>query len=489
MADNNQQNNQQNTQEDVGRLRQVRRDKLSDLQSQGRDPFQIVKYDQTHHTKDIRDKFDELEFVELDKHNPENPDLLTYLGKALDGRDIGLMSEAGTPCVADPGALIVELAHQAGIQVVPLTGPNAMILALMASGFNGQSFCFHGYLPIKNPERVQKIKALGGEVEYYQCDITNGSMLKDVVTKIKNKYGTLDGLIHFAGLEHSKLLTDKTVEEYYKVFSVKATSAAAFIALNLVKEKGFYAFASSIAGKFGNLGQSDYASASDYLSKLALTLHRQGQRAVSIAMSAYSKIGMGVRPGVFEFLTKQGLKFVDPEVGMEIFLDEIVYGTRPEIILTDDLGSLDWDKQICFNEENLYEEDIAEEETKKEDNSDEGSQGEDNNGEDDNSNNTPSLPEQDQTPVPQISTQEDLFSFQEQPKEELAQPKSTVQESKQEQLFDQTNQEPAKEEDKTDEKDNFFLGQIVSLIKNQELFNLLKITNVCFVTGNRSNPL
>ena len=86
---------------------------------------------------------DELTFVELDKHDKSNnPDLMTYLGEALNGNDIGLMSEAGTPCVADPGSLIVELAHQAGIKVVPLTGPNAMILALMASGFNGQAFCF-----------------------------------------------------------------------------------------------------------------------------------------------------------------------------------------------------------------------------------------------------------------------------------------------------------------------------------------------------------
>lgn len=104
---------------------------------------------------------DELTFVELDKHDKSNnPDLMTYLGEALNGNDVGLMSEAGTPCVADPGSLIVELAHQAGIKVVPLTGPNAMILALMASGFNGQAFCFHGYLPIKSPERTAAIKNL-----------------------------------------------------------------------------------------------------------------------------------------------------------------------------------------------------------------------------------------------------------------------------------------------------------------------------------------
>ena len=131
---------------------------------------------------------DELEFVELDKHNPHNTDLMTYLGKALNGQDIGLMSEAGTPCVADPGALIVELAHQAGIQVVPLTGPNAMILALMASGFNGQSFCFHGYLPIKNPERAQKIKALehksltNDETEMFiETPFRNNAMIEDII--------------------------------------------------------------------------------------------------------------------------------------------------------------------------------------------------------------------------------------------------------------------------------------------------------------------
>ena len=131
---------------------------------------------------------DELEFVELDKHNPQNPDLLTYLGKALDGQDIGLMSEAGTPCVADPGALIVELAHQAGIRVVPLTGPNAMILALMASGFNGQSFSFHGYLPIKGPERALKIKALerqslaNDETELFiETPFRNNAMIEDLL--------------------------------------------------------------------------------------------------------------------------------------------------------------------------------------------------------------------------------------------------------------------------------------------------------------------
>ncbi len=131
---------------------------------------------------------DELTFVELDKHNAKNLDFMTYLGAAVEGNDIGLMSEAGTPCVADPGALVVELAHQAGIRVLPLTGPNAMILALMASGFNGQSFRFHGYLPVKNPDRVNAIKNLermslsSNETELFiETPFRNNAMIDDLL--------------------------------------------------------------------------------------------------------------------------------------------------------------------------------------------------------------------------------------------------------------------------------------------------------------------
>jgi len=76
------------------------------------------------------------------------------------GNDVGLMSEAGCPGIADPGAEIVEKAHRMGIKVVPLVGPSSILLALMASGFSGQSFTFHGYLPIDKAERSKRIKEL-----------------------------------------------------------------------------------------------------------------------------------------------------------------------------------------------------------------------------------------------------------------------------------------------------------------------------------------
>jgi 16S rRNA (cytidine1402-2'-O)-methyltransferase len=83
-----------------------------------------------------------------------------FIQPLLEGKNVGLMSEAGCPGVADPGAVIVKLAHEKGIQVVPLVGPSSILLAMMASGMNGQSFTFHGYLPIDKDEKKASFKTL-----------------------------------------------------------------------------------------------------------------------------------------------------------------------------------------------------------------------------------------------------------------------------------------------------------------------------------------
>ncbi len=103
--------------------------------------------------------FDQLTFYELNKRT-EDGEWQTFLNDAEKGKDIGLLSEAGCPGVADPGAQIVELAHQKNIEVIPLVGPSSILLALMASGMNGQSFCFHGYLSPKKPELARDLKRL-----------------------------------------------------------------------------------------------------------------------------------------------------------------------------------------------------------------------------------------------------------------------------------------------------------------------------------------
>lgn len=100
-------------------------------------------------------------FRVLNKKTPEH-EIAGFL-QLLDKGNVGLMSEAGAPGVADPGAKFVNLAHQRNHQVMPLVGPSSILLALMGSGMNGQSFAFHGYLPIQNDKREQEIKRLEQE--------------------------------------------------------------------------------------------------------------------------------------------------------------------------------------------------------------------------------------------------------------------------------------------------------------------------------------
>ncbi|PTN09601.1 SAM-dependent methyltransferase [Mangrovibacterium marinum] len=102
---------------------------------------------------------DSLHFYELNKHT-DKKQLHSYLEPITKGLHIGIMSEAGCPGVADPGADVVRIAHEKNIQVVPLVGPSSILLAMMASGMNGQNFAFNGYLPIKKNEKAQQIKLL-----------------------------------------------------------------------------------------------------------------------------------------------------------------------------------------------------------------------------------------------------------------------------------------------------------------------------------------
>ena len=101
----------------------------------------------------------ELRIRVLDEHTAER-DIESLLAPLLQGQDCGLMSEAGCPAVADPGAGLVRRAHEAGIRVVPLVGPSSILLALMASGLNGQRFTFHGYLPAERSRRARAIEEL-----------------------------------------------------------------------------------------------------------------------------------------------------------------------------------------------------------------------------------------------------------------------------------------------------------------------------------------
>lgn len=101
---------------------------------------------------------DTLCFRELNEHTVAGREVEELVKPLVEGRSAGVISEAGVPGVADPGALVVEACHRRGIRVVPLVGPSSIVMAVMASGLNGQSFAFNGYLPVKPPERVQAIR-------------------------------------------------------------------------------------------------------------------------------------------------------------------------------------------------------------------------------------------------------------------------------------------------------------------------------------------
>ena len=106
----------------------------------------------------IERKIDDLEFVELNEHTKAGVAVEAMVRPIMEGRSAGVISEAGVPGVADPGAMVAEACHRRGIRVIPLVGPSSILLAMMASGLNGQSFAFNGYLPVKPAERAKAIK-------------------------------------------------------------------------------------------------------------------------------------------------------------------------------------------------------------------------------------------------------------------------------------------------------------------------------------------
>ena len=130
---------------------------------------------------------DELTFYELNKHTkPE--DIENYLNPMVNGFHVGIISEAGCPAIADPGSDIVAIAQKKNYKVVPLVGPSSILLSLMASGFNGQGFAFHGYLPIDGTERIRKIKQLENLIHHeHQTQIfietpyRNQKLVEDII--------------------------------------------------------------------------------------------------------------------------------------------------------------------------------------------------------------------------------------------------------------------------------------------------------------------
>lgn len=136
---------------------------------------------------------DNIEFQILDKKTSEIVIESRLKRWQSEGKDVGVMSEAGCPAVADPGALAVKIAHRLGIQVMPLVGPSSILLALMGSGFSGQSFAFHGYLPIDRPDRIKgltKLVRLANENQtqiFMETPFRNNQVLEDILANVNGE--------------------------------------------------------------------------------------------------------------------------------------------------------------------------------------------------------------------------------------------------------------------------------------------------------------
>ncbi|MBP5584487.1 MAG: SAM-dependent methyltransferase [Bacteroidales bacterium] len=135
-------------------------------------------------------KIEEAFFLEINKHNPTER-FEEKIKPLIEGFDVGIISEAGMPCIADPGNIFVAQAHRLGIQVVPLVGPNSIIMALIASGFNGQNFSFHGYVPIKEDRKklllIWETKALQTKETqiFMETPYRNQQLFEDLIAILK----------------------------------------------------------------------------------------------------------------------------------------------------------------------------------------------------------------------------------------------------------------------------------------------------------------
>lgn len=163
------------------------------------DLIKTLTYFIAENAKDARAFLKQCNYPEISKaqlslinQHVKSEELITFLQPLLQGNNMGLMSDAGCPGIADPGADIIKLAHKKGIKVVPLVGPSSIVLSIMASGFNGQNFAFNGYLPIDKIERSKRIKDLESicikqkQAQFFiETPYRNGNVFEDLLKTLQ----------------------------------------------------------------------------------------------------------------------------------------------------------------------------------------------------------------------------------------------------------------------------------------------------------------
>jgi NAD(P)-dependent dehydrogenase (short-subunit alcohol dehydrogenase family) len=188
---------------------------------------------------------------------------------------------------------------------------------------------------------VERLKQAGARVHYYQADVRDETAFTGVLDDVYRRFGAIDGVIHGAGVIQDKLIRDKTPESFDRVFGTKVESALILSRRLKFEQLKFCVFFASVAGRFGNGGQSDYAAANEVLSKLAVDLDRRWPgRVVSLAWGPWSTIGMVSE--LEQHLGQRGLQMIPPDVGPSFLDEELRLGRKGEceIVIAGDVGQL-----------------------------------------------------------------------------------------------------------------------------------------------------
>ena len=188
-------------------------------------------------------------------------------------------------------------------------------------------------------QNVLRMREAGSDVEYFACDVADETSVRDMIERVAARFGRVDGVIHGAGVEESRLIEDKDVAGFDRVFRGKALGALHLWAAVEKYQPRLYVAFSSVAGRFGNPGQVDYAAANEVLNKLVALLNHDGKlRATSIDWTAWDEVGMAAEGSMKTLLEARGVQLLPPSIGAPMVGDFLVAGMSGEFVVAGALG-------------------------------------------------------------------------------------------------------------------------------------------------------
>ncbi|CAN0232427.1 unnamed protein product, partial [Laminaria digitata] len=197
-------------------------------------------------------------------------------------------------------------------------------------------------------ENMNRMEAAGATVAYFSCDMADAKEIEEMLVEVRQRFGRIDGVIHGAGVEISRLVEEKDVAEFDKVFRAKALGGMVLWKHLQSTALDFFVAFSSIAGRFGNYGQTDYAAANEALNKLVTRINAStSTQAISIDWTAWAEVGMASRGSMPDILSSRGIEFLPVEVGAPMVGELLEAGARGEVLAAGALGALGGDVRVA----------------------------------------------------------------------------------------------------------------------------------------------